>query len=323
MKRMFEGLKKKIRTPQFVAISIHPNNIKEKVYLKESSSKLIDVSLVHSPFCLKPLIIGVKIEQGLIKNEKEFELIFSIGGKHDEKSIESIESNMAAKLFVSLRESVKLKDESILLLLKVKKTKLFQLNMIERKQLTFALYFYYLKKSNRHTINFLNNMCAVYSYPRKVVLTIVKTKSHFNIFPMDFVLHLLEEKFVLLGLNENNRSIKEIFEHKKMIIADVSSSKKKLIYGLADQHRKDVKDIKTLPFNFFACDLFGHPVPKFVLGYKEIELVKFVKMGSHYLLVCKILNEKVLNPGEPFLYHVHSIHQLHLRKINLDYPVVR
>jgi flavin reductase (DIM6/NTAB) family NADH-FMN oxidoreductase RutF len=320
---MFEGLKKKLRTPQFTAVSIYPDGIKEKVYLKaKNSGELLDVSLVHSPFCLEPLIVGVKTEQGLIKNEKEFELIFSTGEKKGEINIETIESNMAVKIFVSLHELLKLDDEYILMLLKVVKTNLFQLNARERKQLTYAMYFHYLKKRNRHTINFLNNMCAVYSYPRKVVLTTVKTKTHFNIFPMDFVLRLPEEKFLLLGLNENNRSIKEIFEYKKMIITDVPSSKKLLVYGLADQHRKDVKDIKNLPFDFFNSELFNHPVPEFALGYKEIELTKFVKMGSHYLLVCKLLNEKELKPQEPFLYHVHSIHQLHLRKNNLAYPVV-
>ncbi len=320
---MFEGLKKKLRTPQFAAVSIHPDGIREKVYLKaKNSGELFDVSLIHSPFCLEPLIIGVKTEQGLIKNEKEFELIFSTGGKQGEINIETIESNMAAKIFVSLHELVKLDDEYILMLLKVIKTKLFQLNARERKQLTYAMYLHYLKKRNRHTIDFLNNMCAVYSYPRKVVLTTVKTETHFNIFPMDFVLHLPGEKLVLLGLNENNTSIKKIFESKKMIIADVAPPDKNIVYGLADKHKKGVEDISNLPFDVFHSGLFNHPVPEFALGYKEIELVKNVQMGSHYLLVCKLLNEKELKPEEPYLYHVHSIHQLHLRKINLAYPVV-
>jgi len=323
MKRLFEGLKKKLRTPQFVAVSIHTDAIKEKAYLKmKNSSGLIDVSLVHSPFCLEPLIVGVKMELGLIKDEKEFELIFSTGGESGERNIQAVKSNLTAKMSLNLYGTVELKDKSVLLLLKVKKSKLFQLNMIERKQLKFSLYLHYLKKRSRHSFSFLNNMCAIYSYPRKVILTVIKTESHFNIFPMDFVLHLPQENFVLLGLNENNRSIKEIFEHKKVIIADVPPSRKQIVYGLADQHRKDVKEVKSLPFNFIASDLFSHPVPEFALGYKEIELAKYVKMGSHYSLVCKILNEKELIPEEQFLYHVHSVHQLYLRKINLAHPIV-
>jgi len=324
MKKLFEALKAKLRIPQFTAVSLYPAGIREKVYLKmKNSSELIDVSLVHSPFCLKPLIVGVRIERRLIKDEKNFELICSTGGNPGENNLQAIKSNLTAKMSLNLYGTVELKNNSVLLLLKVKKSKLFQLNAIERKQLTFALYIYYLRKRNRHTVSFLNNMCALYSYPRKVILTIVKTESHFNIFPMDFVLHLPADEFVLLGLNENNRSIKEILEHKKMIVADVAPRDKNIVYGLADRHKKDAKEISNLPFNFFNSDLLNFPVPEFALGYKEIELAKYVKIGSHYLLVCKILNEKELKPDEPFLYHVHSIHQLHLRNINLDYPVVR
>ena len=323
MKRLFENLKEKLRIPQFIAVSIHPHDIREKVYLKmNSSGEFIDVSLVHSPFCLDPLIVGIKIERGSIKDEKDFELICSIGGKSDENNNQAIKPNLAAKMSVNLYEFVDIKDEAGLLLLSVKKSKIFQLNMIERNELTFALYLHYLKKRNRRSINFLNNMCAVYSYPRKVILTVIKTESHFNIFPMDFVLHLSEEKFLLLGLNENNRSIVEIIENGKMIIADAAPSEKKFVYGLADQHRKDVKDVKNLPFDFLTSDLLNFPVPDFALGYKEIELVKHLIMGGYHLLVCKILNEKELKPAEPFLYHVHSIHLLHLRKNNLVYTVV-
>jgi len=323
MKRLFENLKEKLRIPQFIAVSIHPHDIREKVYLKmNSSGEFIDVSLVHSPFCLDPLIVGIKIERGSIKDEKDFELICSIGGKSDENNNQAIKPNLAAKMSVNLYEFVDIKDEAVLLLLKVKGSKLFQLNMIERKQLTFALYLHYLKNRNRHSIKFLNNMCAVYSYPRKVILTVIKTESHFNIFPMDFVLHLPEEKFVLLGLNQSNRSITEILENKKMIIADVDPSHKNIVYGLADGHKKEVKDISNLPFNFFTTELLNFHIPDFVLEYKEIELVKHLKLGGHYLLVCKILNEKDIKPEEPFLYNLHAIHQLHLRKNKLAYPVI-
>ncbi len=78
MKRLFDRLKSNLRMPQFTAVSIYADGIREKAYLRiGNSSELIDVSLVQSPFCLKPLIIGVKIKQGLINDEKSFELIFS------------------------------------------------------------------------------------------------------------------------------------------------------------------------------------------------------------------------------------------------------
>jgi len=319
MKKLFDRLRSKFRMPQFTAVAILPDDIKEKVYLNiNDSNEQIDVSLVHSPFCLNPLIVGVKIEHNIIKNVKNFKLIYSVG----ENNSDAVRSNIAAIMSTVFDKFVNINEEAGLLLMRVKNSKLFQLNMVERNELTFALYLHYLKKGNRHSINFLNNMCAAYSYPRKVVLTVVKTESHFNIFPMDFVLHLPEEKILLLGLNQNNRSLNEIFDNKKLIVVDVPASKKKNVYSLADQHRKDVKEVKSLPFDFFTSELLNFPVPEFSLGYKEIELVKQVKMGSHYLLACKILNEKEVKLDEPFLYYVHSIHQLHLRKNNLGYPVI-
>jgi len=225
-------------------------------------------------------------------------------------------------MLVSFYEFVKITNEVFLLLLKVKKSRLFQLTMIERKQLTFALYLHYLKNRNRQSINFLNNMCAIYSYPRKVILTVIKTESHFNIFPMDFIANFNKEKIILLGLNTKNRSLNEIFGRRKMLVADINSGNKNIAYGFANYQKKELLESENLPFKFIDSEILKIPVPGFVIGYKEIELERHIKLGSHYLLICKVFNERELRPDEPHLYHIHSINHLHLNSKNLSYPTV-
>ena len=324
MKRLFKNLKEKLRMPQFIAASIHPDDIREKVYLKiNNSGKLIDVSLVHSPLCLEPLIIGVKIiDRKLIEDAKTFELHYTLNNESLPSSNDSSQQDLLAKMFLIYHNYVEICEGVGLLMLKVKRTKLYQLSRIKRNMLNLYLYLHYLRKGNKHSIKYLNNMCSLYSYPRKVILNIVRSSSHFNIFPMDFIANFNKEKIILLGLNTENRSLNEIFNIRKMLVADISSENKNIAYGFADHHKKEILESENFPYKFIDSEILKLPVPDFVIGYKEIELERHIKLGSHYLLICKVFNERELRPDEPHLYNTHTIHHLHLSNKGLSYTTV-
>lgn len=324
MSMLLNKLKSKLRTTQFTAVSILPKDINEIVHLKiNGKDELIDVSNYHSPLCLEPLIIGVKIiDRKLIEDAKTFELNYTLINKSLPSSNDSSQSDLLAKMFLIYQKYVEIGEGVGLLMLKVKRTKLYQLSRIKRNKLNLYLYLHYLRKGNKHSIKYLNNLCSLYSYPRKVILNIVRSSSHFNIFPMDFIANFNKEKIILLGLNTENRSLNEIFNIRKMLVADISSENKNIAYGFADHHKKEILESENLPYKFTDSEILKLPVPDFVIGYKEIELERHIKLGSHYLLICKVFNERELRPDEPHLYHIHTIHHLHLSNKGLAFPTV-
>jgi len=324
MNKLLNRLKSKLRVSQFTSVSIFPDSIKEKVHLKiPGKDETIDVTTDHSPLCLKPLIIGVKIvDRKLIEGVKTFELLYSLNKNNPSGTDGYSKLELLAKMLLNYHNFIEIGEGVGLLLLKVNNTKLYQLSRIKRNKLNLYLYLHYLREGNKHSINYLKNMCSLFTYPRKVVLNIVRSSAHFNIFPMDFFADFKKEKIILLGLNAENRSLNEIIKTRNMLIADLSSANRDIAYRFAGHHKKEILESESLPYKFFDSDKLKLPVPDFAIGYKEIELMKHIKLGTHYLLVGKVLNEKELQADEPHLYHIHTIHHLHLSNKGLAYPAV-
>jgi hypothetical protein len=139
---------------------------------------------------------------------------------------------------------------------------------------------------------------------------------------MDLVCELDEAEVMILGLNIKNRSIVDIIRTKKMLIVNPDASSKNIVYGYAGNHKKELLESDFPINNTFESETFNFPVPNFATAYKEISCFNHIKLGSHYLLVCRIINKKIINPKVPLLYNISSIHQLHLEKQNNSYPDV-
>jgi flavin reductase (DIM6/NTAB) family NADH-FMN oxidoreductase RutF len=323
MKKTFFKLKNHYSVSQFTAVSAIDQEIKEIVFLEgDDLSGPIDISKIYSLFCLQPLLIGVvMINPEKIDKKNKFVLSvvsvkLSDGNDHTNKTNPSAKINLQYFDFIQIHKNVGI------LLLQVKKSRLFQLNWIDRYRITLLLYLHYLKVKKRNSISFINNLGAIYSYPRKVILNIIKTDSHFNIFPMDLVCELDEERIVLLGLNIKNRSIEEILRTKKMLIVNPDAASKNIIYSFAGNHKKELLESDFTGMHTFKSEGFNFPIPNFTSSYKEISCFNYIKLGSHYLLICKVINKKILKTDIPLLYHISAIHQLHLEKQNNPYTVV-
>jgi flavin reductase (DIM6/NTAB) family NADH-FMN oxidoreductase RutF len=321
-KKLSEALKKK-SISQFTAVSILPLDIKEKVFLKVSNnSELIDISDKHTPLCLNPLLIGV-LNKNLFDTQKnnKFELrIVRYNSSEKKNQIPGI--NLNAKIMLDYFKSIDVENNIKVDLFRINKSTPLQSTKFQRLRYILFLYLHYLKAQKRNSISFLNNLAALYSFPRKVILNIIKTSSHFNIFPMDLVCELTEEDIIILGLNINNRSVDEIIKNKKMLIAEPISSSKDVVYGFAGNHRKEMIESDFIDKYKFESDNFHFPVPYFAFSYKEIYLIKYVQLGSHYLFICKIVNKKVLKQNEPLLFHISSLQHWHLTDQKNIYPVV-
>jgi len=316
----FFSIKKNSNGSQFTAVSAIPRELKEKVFLNASDfSKPIDVSENHIPLCLNPLLIGIiSKDSNEFEKNKKIELSVVSSNSLTNKSILP-NTTLLAKIYLKYFDSVELGKSIRVILFKVIKSGLFQASKADRLRFTMLLYLHYLKIGKRNSISFLNSLAALYSFPRKVVLNIIKTDSHFNIFPMDLICELFGDDLILLGLNINNRSIEEIIRTKNMLIVEPDATSKNIVYGFAGNHNKEMIESDFSDKYKIESETFHFPIPDFSCSYKEITCIKHVKLGSHYLLVCRVLNKKILKPQVPLLYHITTIQQLHLEKQNISY----
>lgn len=320
---MFLNIKKHSPVSQFTAVSAIPWELKEKVYLNASDfSKPIDVSEIHTPLCLNPLLIGINSKD--IKGfEKYKKIVLSVVSSKSLTIKNSLHNTvLLAKIYLQYYDAIELDENTRVYLFKVNKSNLFQATKADRLRFNLLLYLHLLRIGKRNSISFLNSLAALYSFPRKVVLNIIKTNSHFNIFPMDLVCELIEEDIILLGLNINNRSVEEIIRTNKMLIVEPAAESKNIVYSFAGNHKREMMESEFSNKYKFESESFHFPIPDLSCSYKEISCIKSVKLGSHYLLVCKIVNKKLLEPNNKLLFHISTIHQWYLEEQKNSYPAV-
>jgi flavin reductase (DIM6/NTAB) family NADH-FMN oxidoreductase RutF len=320
-KKLFNTVKNK-PVSQFTAISTIPEKISEKVFLKISeNTEAIDISYVHTPLCLNPLLVGILNKNSFDVEKIENFVLNIVRTNSTEYGNQFIQSKLNAKVKLSYFKSINITEDISVELFTVQKSTLLQSTRFQRNRYTLSLYFHYLKSRKRNSISFLNNLAALYSFPRKVILNIIRTSSHFNIFPMDLVCELPEEALVILGLNINNRSVDEIINTKKMLIVEPKHSSKEIVYGFAGNHRKEMIESDFIGKYKYESEKFYFPVPDFTCSYKEICLEKYVQLGSHYLFVCKIVGKKNIAENNPLLYHISTLHYWDLLQQNDFYPI--
>ena len=180
--------------------------------------------------------------------------------------------------------------------------------------LTRNLMLYYLRcRWNKEQAKNINNFCAAYSYPRKVVLISFLSGGHFNIFPMDFHGYIPQCHGYLLGLRKTNYTIEKILEQRRILVCEVPASKKDIIYQLGKHHGKNPPSADSLPFAFNSSKEFRFPYPEFTLAYFEVQLTHTKPLGTHILLMGKVINYMKNHQPEGQLYHIHTIHHLHAK----------
>jgi flavin reductase (DIM6/NTAB) family NADH-FMN oxidoreductase RutF len=295
-------IKKYKPVSQFTAVSALKGELKEKVFLKISNhSEPMNISETHSLLCLNPLILGIIAADLLVLDTF----------KKTELSVVN-ENVVYSKINLTYYDSIIVENNIKVILFKVGKSILLQLNKMERLRYILLLYFHYLKRGKKNSISFLTGLAALYSFPREVVVTIIKTESHFNIFPMDLVCEFITDNIIILGLNVNNRSVQEIIRSNNMLIVEPAAASKNIVYGFARNHRKEMIESDFADRYKIESERFHFPVPDFACSYKEISCIKHMRLGSHYLLICKVVNKKSLVPDSKLLYHLSTIQKWHL-----------
>lgn len=315
-------LQNKPRVSQFTAVSIVRGEIKEKVILEgQGLEKPIDISETHTPLCLYPLIIGAIINPVVISKKKRFTItIFHYKSSGNNRMM--YETELLAKVNLVFFDLIEIEKNKAVLLLKVKNSRIYQPDLQERYMHTIFLYFHFLRMKKKKSFSFLKNMMAIYLYPRKTILNIIKTTSHYNIFPMDFICESENEEVILLGLNCKNRSLNLIIKTKKMLIIEIDSASKDMAYKFAGNHKEEMPKPGYTANNKSMSEKFNFPFPEFAISYTEISCRKYLKLGSHFLLICDVINKTDLKPQIPLLCHISSVHQSYKEKQSQLYQTV-
>lgn len=144
---------------------------------------------------------------------------------------------------------------------------------------------------------------ALYSYPRSVVAVCFKESDYYNIFPMDF--KCLTDDVCILGLRTTNITLKKMIEAGKVVIGDTNGATLKMIYGLGNHHSSTPPPIDALPFKVHESKLFKFPVPDFCTSYCEVAFYHHEEIGSHTLLIGRIVYRVSTATPPHYLYHYH------------------
>ncbi len=306
MRRILKKLfYKNVSVVEYSGITIR-DTIQEKVYLK-INNQLIDVSAYHWVLCLQPLIFGVWISKQDgnrdISINKPFSLLFR----------ESNPSKKLADVSLSLFNIIE-EQNGKLLLLKAEKSKIWHTTVFE----TILLYLFFYRKPGFNFKKFKLYVSA-FSYPRQVRMVSFQNKDYYNIFPMDLAGPVAGANYYVFGLRHTSKALKEIINEKKLVVSEVPSDYKKIIYELGSHHSSTPPPLNQLPFQAILSKHFCFPVPKWAEKYNEIRIVHTMNLGSHMMLWGQSENEEIINPQKSNLYHIHFLLSLIKKRASPDY----
>jgi hypothetical protein len=263
-----------------------PGEAPDKVWL-EFSGKVVDVSRSHWLLCIEPLVFGVWIGQG-----------------RTEDGVYRLRLGDAALVTVDLIHRVE-EREGVLLLLKVRHCRLFQLDPVRR----WLLYYRYYSRDKLSYERF-RGFVAAYSYPRRVRLVSFREEDHYNIFPMDLLGEVPCGHYVF-GLRHTNQTLKRIVRSGKIVVSEVPAAYEDAVYKLGKHHSSSPPAPSELPFEIKCTRNFGFYYPAFVHGYKEVHIRETFDMGSHLLMWGDIAEEVQVNEGDDHSYLIHFLQYLH------------
>ncbi len=284
-------------------------DIIEKVYLQADGSSM-DISDTHWLLCLNPVVFGIWFRKDRNFHSFDERSFFRILFKDSEKDAEIV-ADVNLVFFNKIDEA-----DGTLLLLRLIDSGIHHLSLFK----TRLLFYKYYKKPEQD-FRRLKSYSSAYSFPRKVRLISFKEGNWYNIFPMDLVGDIPGSKRYVFGLRHTNVTLARIIETRRMVVSEVPYEYKEVIYHLGKHHKEPLSDTK-LPFSLIQSEVYNFPIPEWVVGYKEIEIVNTMNLGSHMLLWGVEINERKLAAPSSHLFHIHFLHYLHQRKKGLAYDLV-
>lgn len=145
----------------------------------------------------------------------------------------------------------------------------------------------------------LHALFVFYICPRPVFLVSVGDGEAGSIFPMDLV-GPVARRHLSLALHTTSKPLTLIERVRRIALCSVPVEAMPLAYRLGRNHHNESVDWASLPFPMRRSSCLGLPVPDFSLRVREMEVANVRQMGSHALLVCRILKDDLVTDGLQF-----------------------
>jgi flavin reductase (DIM6/NTAB) family NADH-FMN oxidoreductase RutF len=152
-----------------------------------------------------------------------------------------------------------------------------------------------------------------YICPRPVVLVSVDDGSHNNLFPMDLIGPVSDERFTL-ALRSTSPSIPTMKSARRVALSDVPARDYATAYKLGIHHKNVKVEWDKLPFEIRRTREFSLPFPAIALRVRELEILDFDTIGSHTYFVTRLVSEHSTGDAAQF-FHTSGIYQ-HFRSCN-------
>lgn len=275
---------------QYLTYSIDKSKITEQVSLISQSGVQI-ISQNQFVFCQVPFLIGIYTKK------MEAEKIQLVLTKRNKKQ----STSKLTKL-----NSFKL-NHGFLEIFKHTKTIYHHIGYLRQK---LILLYFYLKQKQKVQYSELSGFCAFYNYPRKVIISCYGNEKDYNFFPMDLVGYISSENKYILGLRNSNKTLAKFLFSKKIVVADIDAKFKNQIFKMGAHHSSTPPTLDNFDFTFCKSEKHNFIVPNIVSNYKELEIVSHKNLGSHTIMICEIVNEKIFDTKCTSLYHKHICHTL-------------
>jgi flavin reductase (DIM6/NTAB) family NADH-FMN oxidoreductase RutF len=272
----------------FFAVNIPNGEIKERVFLTKGTSR-IDISNHHNVVCQSPFSIAIWLNADQLEGFMAGN--FSMVIMRKEETLASV--NLVQTTFFQ-------QEEGSFFVFRIVDIKCFKPGLLPR-----YLMLKYFFSNERLPFYEAKAYGAVYSYPRKVIITSFCDNEYYNMFPMDFQGNYPESNLHLLGLKTSNITLNRIIDAGRVVVSSTDEIDSKTVYDLGAHHSKEPPPVDSLPFRTRKSEIFEFPVPEFSSSYRELEIVHHQILGSHCLLMGRIANSKHFMEGRSALYHVH------------------
>jgi flavin reductase (DIM6/NTAB) family NADH-FMN oxidoreductase RutF len=318
---------------EHAAVAIIPEQMRDRAYLGwEGANHLVDVTLWQWPLSLNPVIFGLALDAEAIAAGAHAAAGFSLSFVHESQLSNQNEPRLSrwANRPVAEPSAARLLLERFaelnagprhLLLLRATAASLFQLRFLRQAIITRYFHHYRFRHKRREfglTHDLYRQCCAVYSFPRRVVLVIVRHQEYLNMFPMDFQGVVSESRHFVLGLRHSNRAVEMMRKAQKVVVCEMPADSRPWLYEMGQYHSITPPSIEALRIKTTASAQFGFPVPVIALGYREIRLARAFSLGSHMLLFGETEYELPAIDA-PRLYHIHLLHKLLTERFGKPY----
>jgi hypothetical protein len=152
--------------------------------------------------------------------------------------------------------------------------------------------------------NLYDQVRVGYAHPRVIAVISLGEDNRFNLFPTD--LHgSFGDRHYAGSLRIGGKACDQVQRLRRLVISTVNASSFRSTYLLGKNHMRELRDVGDFEVASFRSATFNLPLPKDVLGYRELERTDGFDVGIHRIHFYETVH-RVIHPQESAaLAHVH------------------